>query len=303
MGMIRFCLFILALVWTAIANAGSASDMTYMAKPVSSQLPGAQGPGTRTFIHASLWFSKHLDRATIALPKGVSGARLYCAAAGQEGSEVWQQTGVSTAEVYKLMNDSISPVLNSPSCPVELVNVAALRQAADQRLLYVQFEFRGETVRGQLWPRRVSNRPGYIDVSTIAGASSAQEVSSISAPPSSVKDTVQLRFNEFDRDLTTIQYSLGRRLVSHWYSIELMCGPPGLDGVVITELTGFGGLLTNDDVRISEGLGACGAPINNLASIFEAYLRGNLYVRMTRGEVPPQLERYPMHLRGQFPTP
>ncbi len=276
-----------------------ASPAVWRAKPTPEQVPGGIGSHDGGKLNASLWFDDAQGAATLGLTDRFSEAslpRLYCGQAGREGDLLWQADGrPSGAEKrWAITRDSLQPA--PENCGVAISTIASLRGAAEQRLIYVEYERNGATHRGQLWPKTLMADSIHV-ASTIA--SEGQVVGS-EADHGNSRLTAKLRFNEQTRVLDSIDYNLGgTRASDPLQSAALHCAPAGVEGPAVAELrtdrNGRWLKLTTAGITPVGGSEACGMEINTVASLVEAFLQGHLYFRLedTVGRV----------WRGQVPLP
>ncbi len=272
-------------------------------KPIPEQLPHSPHtfPVGVSKIVTALWFNDSIDEATLTVDdrfNQTSSPRLHCAAAGLEGPQVWQDSGTFTqtprGKQWRFGRDELLDNGSLELCGLAINTIASLRAAAQQRLIYLEYDRDGARHRAQLWAKELL--PLEVEVFP-----SLDQTVDPQIPDSSKNKTrVLFKATETRSTLNEIHYMFADRLIySQVERLELFCAAAGQAGVPIAELTARSSesytALRQSDLRPASADGPCGVEVNNIASLVEAWLQGRLYVHVqkTSGKV----------LRGQVPHP
>ena len=179
-------------------------------------------------------------------------------------------------------------------CGVRINTIASLRSAAQERIVYLEYERDGTRQRAQLWPK------GLFPINVAAFASYEQVVERQYPEHQPSKALARFRATETAAVLNEIEYLLKDAYggFSQIERAELYCAAAGQVGVHIADLPSRSYSyqpLRSSDLTPTNADGPCGIEINTIASLVEAWLQGKLYVLVHRSDG--------MLLRGQIPHP
>ncbi len=251
-------------------------DTPWRANPTPSQVPGVQGistgrPDTLMFAFErwNALTNPEDRRANVYMQPAIDNMALHCGAAGVEGPVVWSadlEIIYPNAILARLIQSDIQPVDPASGCDVTINDMESLQAAVRKRLIYIEYVRDGVRKRGQLSPQSVGllNPGGFL--------SSSSYSTPVSATALWFGGTQQ-------RTLDTVRWAAYYR--AYWgLDMTLRCGPAGIDGEIVAHLDppGGRGQLSGSDIVPTDGQGACGMVVNNIASLFEALLRGHLYI-------------------------
>lgn len=241
---------------------------------------------------ANLAFDNLSTMANInmALPAAnrVVSVTLHCAAAGETGPVVARLVDAPGGRRLSatgwlgslwLVGADILPAGQESNCGLPVNNIASLRAAADARKLYIQAELQdadSEPVRAQLFRDMVRVVKVHV--------ASDQVVSSDGNPVTARGDLSAMLF--FSRRLNAIRYTTDFKPgATSIVGFRLRCAPPGQNGPVISQRFNDAlrdGEITNTSVAPADATSTCGMTINNIASMYEAFQSGHLYLETTK---------------------
>jgi len=286
-----------ALVLASGSVLARDPDSPWRGFPTASQIPGSNAfhTGTRervtlAFHHWSANLNPDYRLASMAVDPPIANASIRCGVAGREGALVWT-SDPSKPYFFSITQASIHQVDPSSACDVTINDMESMQAAARKRLLYVEYTRDGIDKRGQLFPQSVKlQAPGGF----------------VSESNYSVGETVTaLWFSEDQRSLDSVRWAAHYREFFR-LNMTLRCAPAGVDGVIVAHLDPAGGRgqLTNADISPTDGQGTCGMVVNNIPSLLEAVLRGNIYIayspRCDQGAT--SCDYDDVTGRGQFPS-
>lgn len=266
-------LFLLSSTATSARDPRDPKDpgSPWRAFPSAAQVPGATGfhTGQREYVlFAFSNWSAHVqpaDRQTdLFVQPAIDSLSLHCGVAGSEGPVVWSgdlPVVRPEAVLAHISGSEIQPVDPSPVCDMTIRDMDSLQAAARKRLLYVEYTRDGILKRGQLFPQStwIHKVEGFLSESNYSTSGS---VTGLWFP-----------------DMDTVRWAAHYR---HHFGLDmtLRCGPPAVAGEIVAYLDppGGRGQLSSADITPVDALGACGMAVNNIASLFEALLRGNIYL-------------------------
>ena len=255
-------------------------------------------------ILTTLWFNDSSDRATFKMRNAGrpldAMPSIYCAVAGQEGPLLWQAPPIDQIHpgipggVYDLewsiSAEELFASEGNAQCGATVNNIASLKAAAEQRLLYVEVGRDSERYRTQLWPDIDKGAGGYL-VYEDRVVTSTRQVIGRPAGVSESKKSMDFLIYDYGRTVGLFGYHIWRQNIEGLKitDVTLHCAPAGETGPKVADLE-FGFLadayyanwLHNEKITPTSPASPCGMEINNIASLTEALFRGNLYVLLTR---------------------
>jgi hypothetical protein len=238
----------------------------------------------------------HLELGRFPTQKRMVSATLHCAAAGDVGPAVFELLDepegrfIGSERGYvvgrQITNEHIIATSADSTCGMEINNVASLSAASAERRLYVvvkMLDFQPNRLRAQLFHGANINLRDARELKDLVYVkSSSQQVVGTAVDLEDPKNGL-LTSIYFYRGLDRIWYDTGLLPQPPGIlSLYLHCAPPGQNGPAIAILQpGESGILHNADIMPTDEMGACGMRISNIASVYEAMLRGNLYLLAT----------------------
>ncbi len=253
----------------------------------------------------ALSINRPKDEATLEISgsERISGLAIRCGVAGTVGPIVWQPpAGSATAPNHRILSGDIVAA-DANACGVPINNLASLEAAARERKLYAELQSDGVVIRTQLWPKLHLfqtplftgvagnlwiDSPYWMSDQQVVGGS--PETSWRRYPVSFALDGFLGSLRDYPgiSPLAYFEYSVHRRA---FQSLALYCGRAGEDGEMLAVLPDDLGVLSNFDLFPTQSSGACGMVVNNIASLVEALLRGNIYVAGALNESPSSVLR------------
>lgn len=261
---------------------------------------------TELVAFARLTFPSDYSSAQIEIgrfptQKRVLSATLHCAPAGETGPAIIQLfdepdgrfIGSSRGFVggFQITNEHIMATSAAGPCGMAISNVASLSAASAERRLYVVVEmldFHPGRLRAQLFQSAAINLRDLRELNDLIYVkSSSQQIVGATVDLEDPKNQL-LTSLYFYRGLDRIWYDTGvLPQPSSILGLYLHCAPPGQIGPPIAILqVGAGGMLHNANVMPTDATGPCGMRISNIASVYEAMLRGNVYLLATTANFP-----------------
>jgi hypothetical protein len=232
-----------------------------------------------------LWFDSAQEVATLSITdpnSEIARPRLHCGIAGVSGPVVWQASEFPDGRRKHWQLDRSALIRTTGECDQPISTIAGLRRAAEDRILYVEYEINGVPHRGQLWARALMADQSR----TVSALATKAQVVDPNERANVNKIVARMRLS--DQGGLKVHYFLDAANAPEPLSAAtLHCGPPGAVGPIVAELrltpNATWNLLAPRRLSSVASDDACGLEINNTASLVEAYLRGLLYFRIEGG--------------------